>query len=92
VDRLGGLEDAVEEAAKMAGLGSRRDVVVVPYSAQGDPGLPVSGLDWARAASPSLLRTLRGELARMEALAEPKLWAISPELAGWIGNPLPGGE
>jgi protease IV len=92
VDRLGGLEDAVDEAARMAGLGTRRDVVVVPYSAQGDPGLPVSGLDWARAATPSLLQTLRGELARMESLADPKLWAISPELAGWTGNPLPARE
>ncbi|MDQ3001735.1 MAG: signal peptide peptidase SppA [Fibrobacterota bacterium] len=92
VDRLGGLQDAIDEAARMAGLGSGRDVEVVSYSAQGDPGLPISGLDWAWASSPALLEIIRGELARMQSVAQPRLWAISPELAGWTESPLPARE
>ncbi|MDB5105848.1 MAG: signal peptide peptidase SppA, type [Fibrobacteres bacterium] len=93
VDRLGGMQDAIEEAAKLAGLGSARNVEVVPYSAQGEPSvLSLAGRDWAHAAAPVWTEALRGELARIESLSGPGLWAISPELAGWPGTAGPVGD
>jgi protease-4 len=93
VDRLGGLQDAVDEAAKLAGLGSGDKVEVVPFSAQGDVDvLPMLGRDWAHARGTAMTDALRGELARVEALTEPGLWAVSPELAGWMGSAEPDRE
>ena len=84
VDRLGGLQDAIDEAVKLAKLGSAQDVEVVPYSAQGEGGVvPLLGRDWARASNPALAEAVRAEAGRFDALTEPGLWAISPELAGW---------
>jgi protease IV len=89
VDRLGGLRDAIGEAAKLAGLGALRNVEVYPFPASGEL-TPISllGGNLARAMTPRpkgpapALDALRGEIARIQALAEPGLWAISPELAG----------
>lgn len=90
VDRLGGLRDAVEEAAKLADIGPLRNVEVVPYPATGGPSpLSVVGREWALGGTPSGLEAVRGELARIEALTAPGLWAVSPELAGWWGRPGP---
>jgi protease IV len=84
VDRLGGLQDAIDEAVKLAKLGSAGDVDVVPYSAQGDGGvIPLLGRDWAHASAPGVLDALNTEAARFNVLTEPGLWAISPEMAGW---------
>jgi protease-4 len=89
VDRLGGMQDAIEEAVKLAGLGPMRNVDVVPYPAYGDATvLSLVGRDWAHAQSLPMLEALRGEASRIAALTEPGLWAISPELAGW--SVLPG--
>ncbi|MEO6097681.1 MAG: signal peptide peptidase SppA, partial [Fibrobacteria bacterium] len=87
VDRLGGLEDAIEEAAKRAGIGSARKAEVVAYSAQGDAAFQsLLGRDLAHGSAPAWAQTLRAELAHIQALAGPGLWAISPELAGWTGS------
>jgi protease-4 len=87
VDRLGGLEDAIEEAAQRSGIGSARKAEVVAYSAQGDAAFQsLLGRDWAHGSAPALAQALRAELGHIEALAGPGLWAISPELAGWMGN------
>jgi protease-4 len=87
VDRLGGLEDAIEEAAQRSGIGSARKAEVVAYSAQGHATFQsLLGRDWALGSAPALAQTLRAELAHIEALAGPGLWAISPELAGWSGS------
>jgi ClpP class serine protease len=86
VDRLGGLEDAIEEARKRAGLG--RDAEPVVFSAQGETGvLPYGGRDWAHArlGTDAFAERVKAELGRIESLAKADLWAISPELAGWEG-------
>ncbi|HKP97674.1 MAG TPA: signal peptide peptidase SppA [Fibrobacteria bacterium] len=88
VDRLGGLQDALEEAAGLAKLGPLRNVDVAPYSAAGEVDVvSVMGGDWARAESAPVLEALRGEASRIRSLTEPGLWAISPELAGWWEAP-----
>lgn len=86
VDRIGGLQDAIEEARKRAGLG--RDAEPVVLSAQGESGvLPYGGRDWAHArlGADELAARVKAELGRIESLAKADLWAISPELAGWDG-------
>ncbi len=92
VDNLGGLQDAIDAAVKLAGLGSARKVEVVPYSAQGDPAVQsLLGRDWAHAEAP-LVEALRAEVAHVETMTGPGLWAISPELAGWSGGGEPARE
>lgn len=88
VDRLGGLQDAIEEAAKLAHMGPLRDVEAVAFSAGGDGAVTsLLGRDWAYARSVPVVEALRGEFTRIQALTEPGLWAISPELAGWSDLP-----
>lgn len=82
VDRLGGLEDAIGEARKLAGIAPGRDIEVAVLSAQGETGLiPVANGDWALA--PGMGTLVKRELGRLESMARVDLWAISPELAGW---------
>ncbi|MEO7424802.1 MAG: signal peptide peptidase SppA [Fibrobacteria bacterium] len=86
VDELGGLETALDQAATLAGLGPVRGVEVTYYASAGDPTLfSLMGRKWAHAETPQTLAWLKDGTARMAALAEPGLWAISPELAGWSG-------
>jgi protease-4 len=92
-DGLGGLGDAIAEARKLAGIGPRKDVEVVVFSARGDAGfLPYSGRNLARAAgadgAQALADGIKREADRLAALAKPDLWAFDPELAGWSLSPL----
>jgi protease-4 len=89
VDTLGGLQDAIETAAHLSGIGKARNAEVVPYSATGDVSvLSLAGRDLAKAGQGSLTQAVRAEIARIQAIAEPGLWAVDPELAGW--STLPG--
>jgi protease IV len=93
VDRLGGLQDAIDEAAKCSGIGSARKAEVVPYSAQGDAAFQsLLGRDWAIGSTPALAQAVRAEVGHIQALTGPGLWAISPELAGWTGGGEPARE
>ena len=84
VDGLGGLGDAVSEARKLAGIGTRREVEVVVFSARGESGpLPLAGRDWARVGAEGLAAGVKREAERLAAWARPDLWALDPELAGW---------
>lgn len=86
VDRLGGLEDAVSEARKLAGIRPGRAIELQVLSARGDAGLaPVMGGDWAR--GPAVMDLARGEWERMQALARADLWAFAPERAAWGSAP-----
>ncbi len=90
VDRLGGLEDAVAEARKLAGIMPGRDAEVATFSALGEAGvLPILNRDWAHAESglEGMLRAFKTEGRRLEGLTHADLWAISPELAGWGSLP-----
>jgi protease-4 len=88
VDSLGGLQDAIETASRLSGIGAARNAEVVPYSATGDVSvLSLAGRDLAKAGEGGLARAVRQELTRIQAIAEPGLWAVDPELAGWSALP-----
>ncbi len=88
VDGLGGLQDALAEAAKLARLGPLRNAEVEEYPSVGDPALlSLAGRNWAHAESPEVLAWMKTEADHLATLTEPGLWAISPELAGWTRFP-----
>ncbi|MBW8887457.1 MAG: signal peptide peptidase SppA [Fibrobacteres bacterium] len=93
-DELGGLGDAISTARKLAGIGPRRDVEVVVFSAQGESSvLPIPGMGVSRArGAEGLAVGIKQETDRISALAKPDLWALDPELAGWNVSPLAGWE
>lgn len=82
VDRIGGLDSAIREAARMAGIPEDRRVALAT-------GLGRKGQGWAtpgRAEGPGPLpmqSALEGLIDRYGAMAEAQVWAVSPELAGW---------
>jgi protease-4 len=83
IDSLGGLEAAIAEARKLAGIGTRRDVEIAVFAPEGTGALPV-GREWARARGlDGFASALKRETERLSALAKPDMWAIDPELAGW---------
>jgi protease-4 len=92
VDRIGGLEEAVAEAARLAGIPQDRrvDLELVP----GRQGRSRLGGGWAFAtfdASPedlgeAGLATASAWAERWLGRAEGQLWAMSPELSGWGGT------
>lgn len=88
-DGLGGLGDAITTARGLAGLGSRRDVEVTVFSAQGESSvIPWAGHNLSRArGEEGLAMLLKREADRLTALAKPDLWALDPELAGWNAWP-----
>jgi protease IV len=84
IDTLGGLGDAVALAGKLSGLKTGRHFEVTTIEAGNeDLGLSTVGRDWARA--PTGIALIEDQLTRIQNLAKPSLWAISPELAGWLG-------
>jgi protease IV len=85
VDALGGLEDAITSAAGIAGLKSKHHYTlefILPN--QGGGSLSTFSREWSLA--PKSFAALEAELLRMKSLAEPRLWALSPELSGWLGS------
>jgi signal peptide peptidase SppA len=84
IDAFGGLDGAVGEARRLAGIGPRReiDLVAIPPEGEGSHLLP--GAEWARAQN--ALDQFQGWAEHYSALAEAQMWAISPELAGWDGG------
>ncbi len=85
VDTLGGLETALKMAASKAGLSAGSHYRVVTVSGQSESGISTIGRDWAAARSQR--QPWDEILVRWQSVSEPKLWAISPELAGWTGMP-----
>ena len=88
IDSIGGYAASVAEAARLAGLkkGTRYEVALITSDKEGN-GFTTLGRNLALA--PTGLASLEGEIARYRDLAQPGLWAISPEMAGWMGLPGP---
>lgn len=82
IDAVGGLEMAVAEAKKRAGLGAGREVEVYAVPARGEGQHVLPSRDWARASVPEAVSAW-GE--RLSDMAEAQLWALDPGLAGWDG-------
>jgi signal peptide peptidase SppA len=88
VDSIGGLFEAVREAARLARIEDGRRVDLVPIQSRG--GRTWVGPMGAATSREEALEALvdRGWdslVERYRELAEGQLWAFSPELAGWGG-------
>ncbi|HLP41465.1 MAG TPA: S49 family peptidase, partial [Fibrobacteria bacterium] len=91
-DRIGGLEDAVAEAARLAGIPENRNVEVEPVP--GRQGAGRIGGAWSMLRDPAgaeesgALASLTSWADRYKDLSEGQMLAVSPELSGWIGSGL----
>lgn len=86
VDSIGGLAEAVQEAARLAKIDEDRRVDLVPIHSRGGrtwvgPMRAVSSREEAFAAV--MDRGWDELVGRYREMAQGQLWAFSPELAGW---------
>jgi protease-4 len=87
-DSLGGLDAAIREAARRAGIPDSRRVELVVIPAR-------HGMSWSDGGRASLAgfgrdatmaQALRSLSERYASLTEAQLFAVSPELSGWTGD------